>query len=57
MNVILILVGIYMILGVVGAFAFTIFKENEVIRKRSLGIIAIVLIMITFGLTMDYIVK
>lgn len=57
MNIILILIGIYMILGVIGAFALIIFKDNDVIRKRSVGVIGTVLVMITFGLIMAYIIK
>lgn len=57
MNIILILIGIYMILGVIGAFALIIFKDNDIIRKRSVGVIGTVLVMITFGLIMAYIIK
>lgn len=57
MNIILILIGIYMILGVICAFALIIFKDNDAIRKRSLGVIGTILVMITFGLIIAYIIK
>lgn len=48
MNLIYMLIRIYIILGLTGAFALILLKNNESRRKKCIGIFKIVFIMITF---------
>lgn len=48
MNLINMLIRIYIILGLTGAFALILLKNNESRRKKCIGILKIVFIMITF---------
>lgn len=56
MNIILVLIGIYMILGIIASFILIIFKDNKEIKKISLRIIGVIITMITFGATISYII-
>lgn len=56
MNIMLILISIYMILGIIASFILIIFKDDEEIKKISLRIIGVVITMITFGATISYVI-